>query len=137
MRTSAAAGKSPPAISARDRRRQQRLRLLGTLILTAGLAAALWIYRRAAVPDEPAEYLVASGTLLSGKYKQAENQLKQIGGQSNVVAAEFSDWFVSLWHGRRLAGTITVLALGGSLACFFAAHLLNFPPPPDPPSARD
>lgn len=126
-----------PVVSARDRMRQKRWRLLGTVVLVGGLLAAAVIYERAPAPDGQAEYLVDSGTKLSGNYKRFENEMKQIGGESNVIAAEFSDWFSALWHGRRLAGTVGVLSLAASLGCFLVAHLLNFPPPPDPKSRAE
>lgn len=68
--------------------------------------------------------------------KRYEYDLERMGGKSNVAAAEFRDWFGSLWHGRRLANTLTVLSIGGCLACFLAAHILTFPPPPDDPADR-
>ncbi len=118
-------------ISARDRRRQRRLRQTGLLLCLGGLLAAVTIYLRAPASDDWADYLVSSGTMTSGNYKQYQNQMKQIGGESNVVAADFSAWFASLWHGRRLAVTVGILSLGGSVSCFLLAHLLNFPPAPD------
>ncbi len=121
------AGQKHP-VPAKDRILQKRLRRLGAAILVAGLVAAIVIDRRATSAGE-AEYLVESGTLLSGNAKRYENQMKQIGGVSNVVAAEFSEWFTSLWHGKRLARTVGVLAIAGALGCFLAAHLLNYPPP--------
>jgi len=118
-------------IPAGDRRRQGRLRRAGIGILVGGILAAAVIYRRAPASEDWADYLVDSGTMLSGNYKQYQNQMKQIGGQSNVIAADFSTWFASLWQGRRLAYTVAVLSLGGSLTCFLLAHLLGFPPPPE------
>jgi len=119
-----------PVMSARDRRRQRRLRWLGAAILVVGLTAAGIAYRRAQ-SDDWAAALVRAGTLASGNAKRAENQLKELGGKANVLAADFQDWFASLWHRRRLAGTLVVLSLAGAGACFFLAHLLNYPPASD------
>lgn len=116
--------------SEKDTTLQKRYRLIGVIILVAGLLAAALIYQKAA-PDDGTAYLINSGTLLSGNSKRYENEMKGIGGQSNVVAAEFREWFGSLWHGRRLAYTLAFLSVGGSLACFLWAHLLNYPAPPD------
>ena len=74
-------------------------------------------HQRAAA-DDGAAALFRSGTLLSGNAKRYENEMKSVGGQANLMAAEFQDWFGSLWHGRRLALTLAVLALGGFLTCF-------------------
>ena len=119
-----------PVMSARDQRHQRRLRWLGTVILVAGLTAAGVAYHRAR-SDDWATALVRAGTLASGNAKRAENELKDLGGKANVLATDFQDWFTSLWHRRRLAGTLVVLSLAGAGACFFLAHLLNYPPASD------
>jgi len=56
-------------------------------------------------------------------------------GKSVELAAEFQDWFGSLWHGKKLAHTLVFLSIGSSLACFFIAYVLSRPPPPDDPAA--
>ncbi len=121
-------------LSSRERTWQRRLRGMGAVILIAGALAAVVVYLRAA-PDDEARYLFDSGTQLSGNARRYANEMKSIGGESNVMAAELRDWFDSLWRGRRLAGTLTLLSLGGSLACFLLAHLLNYPPPPEDPAS--
>jgi hypothetical protein len=118
--------------SEKDTTLQRRFRLIGILILVAGLLAAALIARRAAPGDENAE------AILSGNAKRYAYEMERIGGQSNVLAAEIRDWFSSLWHGRRLAYTLAFLSVGGGLACFFIAHVLTCPPPPeDQPDGKD
>jgi hypothetical protein len=117
-------------LSENDKRLQRRLRLLGIGVLATGLLATV-VVRQRAPPDDGAAYLFKSGTLLSGNAKRYENEMKGLGGQSNVMAAEFREWFDSLWHGRRLATTLAVLSVGSALACLLLAQLLNYPPPPD------
>jgi len=117
-------------MSRKDRTLQTRFRLIGVFILVAGLLAAVLINQRAA-PDDGSSYVIMAGTILSGNAKRAENEMKRIGGKSNVLAAEIREWFGSLWHGRRLAHTLVFLSVGGSLACFYLAHILTDPPPPD------
>ena len=112
-------------MSRKDKTLQARFRLIGVCILVAGLLAAALINWRAAPDDE------SSDAILSGESKRYEYEMERIGGKSNVLAAEFREWFVSLWHGRRLAHTLVFLSVGGSLACFVLAHLLTYPPPPD------
>jgi hypothetical protein len=122
-----------PQISERDVVRQRWLRRIGICILAAGLASSVLI-RQWTPPDDGAEELVQDGTLLSGNAKRQANEMKDLGGQANVIAGEASDWFLSLWHGRRLATTLAVLSLGGAAACFALAQLLNYPPPPESPA---
>jgi hypothetical protein len=63
--------------------------------------------------------------------KKYLHDLEVYGGKANVLAAEFRDWFDSLWHGRRLAFTVAALALIAAFAFkFFATPL---PPDPDAP----
>jgi hypothetical protein len=38
-------------------------------------------------------------------------ELQMYGGKFNVLAAELSQWFDGLWHGRRLAYTVGGLTL--------------------------
>lgn len=114
-----------PDPSVRDAALQTRFRLAGILILVAGLLAAVVVGRRAVPSDNAAEAFMPADT------KSYEHELERIGGKSNVVAGEIREWFGSLWHGRRLANTLTVLSIGGCLACFLAAHVLTYSPPPD------
>jgi len=67
-----------------------------------------------APPAEPCEY----DPLANKKYLQ---EIRRIGGKGNEVAAEFNDWFAGIWHGRALAGTVAVLAVGATLAFRFVA----------------
>ena len=116
-------------VSARDAALRRRYRLIGVCILVAGLLAAAVIDQRAAPDDADAS------AILSGATKRYEFEMERIGGKSNVLAAEFRDWFGSLWHGKQLARTLVFLSIGGSLVCFFAAHVLACPPPPEDAAA--
>ncbi len=100
---------------------QARLRLIGVVILVAGLFAAVLV-DLTAKPDD------ASANADSKRY---EGQMEYIGGKSNVLATEIRDWIGSLWHGRRLSQTLAVLSIGGAGACFFLAHRLNYSPARD------
>jgi hypothetical protein len=112
-------------VSEKDATLQTRFRLIGILILVAGLLAAVVIDRRAALGDESPD------AIMPGNTKRYEYDLERMGGKSNVAAADFREWFGSLWHGRRLAHTLAILSIGGCLVCFLAAHVLTYPPPPD------
>src|SRR5262245_3051792 len=73
------------------------LRLLAGVILLVGLASAVGIY--AASTDEVQGYQPE-------ETKQYLRTLELYGGKANVMATELTEWFDSLWHGRRLAYTV-------------------------------
>ena len=115
---------------------RSRFKRAGWLLLAGGGLAAALVYFLAA----PAEDRDVIGYSLEGGKAYAvttddsrryEQDLERIGGKSAVMAADFNRWFASLWHGQKLAGTLVVLSLGGSLGCFYLAHLLTYPPPAD------
>jgi hypothetical protein len=112
-------------ISQRDAILQVRFRLIGVIILVGGLAAASAVDLTVATDD---------GILMPNS-KRSEYQMEIIGGKSNILASEINEWFASLWHGRRLAQMLAIFSVGGSLACFFVAHRLGFPPVPGKPAA--
>jgi hypothetical protein len=51
-------------------------------------------------------------------------QVERLGGMSAVYALEFHRWFLSLWHGRRLAYTLAALSAAVALLCFYIAGLM-------------
>ena len=128
-----------PEISPADAALRKRLQRIGTALLVVGLLAAELIFVRA-TPDNDSGaigYEVVGGVsypIMPGESKTYENGLERMGGKSAVLAAEITQWFASLWHGRRLAYTVLVLSVGGSLVCFFLAHLLSLPLRTEEPS---
>jgi len=94
---------------------------LAVAILVLGLAtaAAVFAISPAESLEEPAGVHVAS----INNSKKYRLELQRIGGKAAVAAAEFSDWFDSLWQGRRLAGTLVVISVAGSLLCLGLARL--------------
>jgi hypothetical protein len=101
---------------------EERVRLGTRAILVLGFAAAVVIYLTAQPPPEnPLGY----DPLDTKKYL---HDLEVYGGKANVIAAQFRDWFDSLWHGKQLAFTVAVLTVivAGAFK-FFATPL-----PPDP-----
>jgi len=89
-------------------------RITGAMLL-AGLGGALAIYLTAA-PD-------VVDPLLGDRFadKKYLREMRMLGGQGNVVAAEFNEWFIGLWQGRELAGTVAVLTIGAVLVFRFVA----------------
>jgi hypothetical protein len=109
--------------------RARRLRILGHTVLIAGAFAALVIYRTAAPPPE-------SPLGDPEDSKQYLREMQMYGGEANVLAYEIRQGFDSLWHGRRLALTVAVLALLLAAGCRLAAGLLPHfedSDPADPP----
>jgi hypothetical protein len=101
---------------------QERVRVGTRAIVLLGFAAAVVIYLTAQPPpDNPLGY----DPLDTKKYL---HDLEVYGGKANVIAAQFRDWFDSLWHGKQLAFTVAVLTVIAAGAFkFFATPL-----PPDP-----
>lgn len=85
------------------------------VLLLVGLGSALAIHLTAApLSADP----LLGDPLATKKYLR---ELRVIGGQGNVLAAEFQDWFAELWHGQSLAATVAVLTVGLTLAFRFVA----------------
>lgn len=102
------------------------LELLGAAILVAGLAAAAWII--STTPDVPTGtigYTMVDGQaypVTGGDDKVYRHELERIGGKSALLVDDFSRWFASWWHGRRLALTLVLLAGASALLCFWLAE---------------
>lgn len=84
-------------------------------LLLFGLGSALAIYLTVA-PDVVDPLL--GDPMANKKYLR---ELRVMGGQGNVLAAEFQDWFDGLWHGQELAGTVAVITVGVVLVFRFVA----------------
>jgi hypothetical protein len=107
---------------------QARIRAVTRAILVLGFAAAVVIYLTAQPP--PANPL-GYDPLDTKRYL---HDLEVYGGKANVIAAEFRDWFDSLWHGKRLAFTVAALSVIAAFAFkFFATPL---PPAPNATAAE-
>jgi hypothetical protein len=100
----------------------ERVRAGTRAILVLGFAAAVVIYLTAQPPpDNPLGY----DPLDTKKYL---HDLEVYGGKANVIAAQFREWFDSLWQGKQLAYTVAVLTvIAAGTFKFFATPL-----PPDP-----
>ena len=92
-------------MNAPAQKRVRGLKYLTTAILIVGFGTAVAVYFAArARPENPLGYEPL-------ETKQYLHDLELYGGKANVLAAEFRDWFVGLWYGRRLAVTIAVITL--------------------------
>jgi hypothetical protein len=94
---------------ARQRMTAKHIRTVGVILLLAGCVAAPTIYFTTP-PDE------SPGILgIDIRTNRDRNQLERMGGKTYVLFKDFDEWFASLWHGRRLAGTVGVLCASGFL----------------------
>lgn len=100
---------------------ERLMRRIAAVVLAAGLCAAAAIFVLApseAPAGRPGPYVASVDNS-----KRYQLELERIGGRSAVVAAQFNEWFDSLWHGRRLAGSVAVLSAAAALLIFLAAKL--------------
>ncbi len=116
--------------------RRQINRISLGLLLT-GFLSALIIH---VVVEPPVKDPLLGDPLESKRFRR---ELKVLGGQANVLSAEFQDWFASLWQGERLAGTVAVLTVLTTLGFRFIATHPGAPaaqtaakPPPESPDSK-
>ena len=85
----------------------------GLLLIGLGSALAIFLMTAPEVVDP----------LLGDRFAQKKylREMRTLGGQGNVVAAEFNEWLAGLWRGRALAGTVMVLTIGTVLVFRFVA----------------
>src|SRR5215471_15627526 len=98
--------------------RHEIVRYWGAAILVVGLICAGLIY----VFTSDDRDLEIAAEIASGRMYQ--HNLELMGGKLGIVLADVNDWFASLWHGKRLAGTIAVLAIVTGSGCFWVASLM-------------
>ena len=92
---------------------RRKINQITVLLLLIGFGGALVIYLTAnSARGDP----LLGDPLAAKKYLR---ELRVIGGEANVLAARFQEWFAGLWHGEGLA----VLTVGVTLVFrFMAAH---------------
>ncbi len=100
----------------------QRLKVVVALIMAAGFGAAAAIYVSAV--SRPA----GSSDYEAEVSKQYLREMEVYGGKANVLASGLREWFVALWHGRKLAFTVAFLTILVALAVLFFS--VPLPPPP-------
>ena len=99
-------------------------RISGALLLL-GLGSGLLIFLL--TPPEVEDPLLDE-RFTNKKYLR---EMRMLGGQGNVFAAEFNEWFAGLWHGRELGGTVAALTIGTVLIFRFVASHPGAEPQPD------
>jgi len=101
---------------------RQKMNRITYGLLLLGLGSALAIYLTAA--PQVVDPLVGD-PFANKKYLR---EMRMLGGQGNVLAAEFQDWFAGLWQGQELAGTVAVITVGAVLGFRFVATHPGVPP---------
>jgi hypothetical protein len=122
---------------------QKRLYLIGALLLALGLASAALIYANAEDnADIALGYEMVNGVAYptaSKDSKAFQRDVRLYGGKFALLSDEFTDWFGSLWRGRRLAFTVAALSVVLSAGLVFVANVLLSDPDSDvrPESSGD
>jgi len=107
---------------------QIRLYIIAVVMLLAGLTGAGIIYL--SVEKDSVSFLgydVEWGTvnpIYPEDSKLYKHNLELYGGKANVLASEFRQWFVGLWHGKSLAFTVASITVAISTGVFFIARRL-------------
>jgi hypothetical protein len=96
----------------------RRVHLIAVLIFLSGMSASAAIYFSA---EDSSNNTFVDQFENSKLYR---HNLEVIGGKMNVLADEFSRWFISLWHGRSLALTVAVITVFLSFTLFIVASYL-------------
>jgi len=108
--------------------RHRRLHFAGIAILVAGWICAVLVYIVASISDDAT---AADRRIIDGQVyvvpletsRREQQEMERLGGKATVWMVESATWLGSLWHGRRLAFTLALLAtvIGGS--CIYLAGL--------------
>jgi ABC-type transport system involved in cytochrome c biogenesis permease subunit len=109
---------------------QRRLYIAGLLVLILGLIAAAWVYATASADSGAGAtgYTIVGGSAYSNDADSSAREMQQVerlGGTAAVLTLRLHRWLASLWHGRRLAVTLLVLATAIGLLCFHIAGLMG------------
>jgi hypothetical protein len=95
--------------------RRRTINQLTFLIAVIGFGAALAIY----LTHKPEVFDAL--TYNPQAEKMYDQQLQMLGGKATVVTNDFRNWFASIWHGRPLAGTVSVLTIVAILTFRYVA----------------
>jgi hypothetical protein len=109
--------------AARQARFSAQMRRIALAVLVLGLSSAGLVLVFSSAEDAAGGDAAVASINESKQYQLA---MERVGGKAVLVAAEINDWFAGLWHGRRLAATLTVLSVVVSWVCWWVGRL---PPP--------
>jgi hypothetical protein len=119
----------------------RRLKRIGIAILILGLLSAITVFIFASeAPDNATAYQIIDGVSYPvdvNNTKSYNYNMERIGGKTAVFASDLSDWFSSLWHGKKLSYTLAILSIVSTLLCFWLAYLFSLPPHDDEVENKD
>lgn len=98
-----------------------RLYFITSVIILVGLGSAFLIYQTAENDEDSISGYELPTLETSKKYVRA---MELYGGKANVLAEEFRDWFVGLWHGKSLAFTVACITMFISFGLLVVANHL-------------
>lgn len=93
--------------------------LAGLVVLLAGYTGAALVWRAQNRAEQQGQN--ESGPLPLLDSRRDAQQVELNFGRTGLVVEHFREWFLSLFHGRRLAETLVVLSSGAAIGCFFVA----------------
>jgi len=112
-----------------------RLKRIGAAILVLGLLSAIVVFIFVSeAPGNATAYQIIDGVSYPvdvNNTKSYNYNMERIGGKSAVFASDLDDWFSSLWHGKKLGYTLSVLSIVSTLLCYWLAYLFSLPPHED------
>jgi hypothetical protein len=108
-------------------RRRLTLKLLGLLILLAGLGSAVVIWQAQDRIDrqdgEGGATNTGAAPVAPEDSRRYTHDVEQYYGETGLLADKWTRWFEGLAHGKSLAMTIAVLSVVAASGCFFSARI--------------
>jgi len=95
--------------------RRRTINQLTLLLAAVGFGIALAIY----FTNKPETFDPL--TYNPQEQKMYEQQLQMLGGKATVVTNDFRNWLGGIWHGRALAGTLSVLTFASIIGFRYIA----------------
>ena len=104
---------------------RNRFFLASALVMVVGVlvASVIFILAERAETNQSADS--SDGTVYVSPpedSKRYRHELERFGGKAAVMADDLNRWFASLWHGKRLAVTVGVLAFLFALLLFYVGQ---------------
>jgi hypothetical protein len=106
--------------------RGSTLKLLGLLILLAGVGSAVVIWETQDRIDR--QDIEGTTALAPEDSRRYTHDVEQYYGKSGLLADKWTRWFEGLAHGKGLAKTIAVVSMVAASGCFLSGRLSKAKP---------